>query len=72
MQPKTGSGIGSMQGNAEPGIGPGADKEGGMQSPDEMRRKVEALEDRISKLSSAILRISERPQSQHRPAGGRQ
>ena len=59
MQPKTGSGIGSMQGNAEPGIGPGADKEGGMQSPDELTRKVEALEDRISKLSSAILRISE-------------
>ena len=30
-----------------------------MQSPDELRRKIKALEDRISKLSAAILRISE-------------
>ena len=30
-----------------------------MQSPDKLRRKIEALEDRISKLSAAILRISE-------------
>ena len=29
-----------------------------MQSPDELRRKIETLEDRISKLSAAILRIS--------------
>ena len=30
-----------------------------MQSPDKLRRKIEALEDRISKLSAAILRVSE-------------
>ncbi len=29
-----------------------------MQSPDELRRKIETLEDRVPKLSAAILRIS--------------
>ena len=36
------------------GLRPGSGKEGSMQSPDELRRKIEALEDRISKLSGAI------------------
>ena len=59
MHPQPGSGIVSMQGNTEPKPGPGSGKEGSMPSPDELRRKIETLEDRISKLSAAILRISE-------------
>ncbi len=58
MHPQPGSGIVSMQGNAEPKPGPESGKEGSMPSPDEMRRKIETLEDRVPKLSAAILRIS--------------
>ena len=58
MRLKPGSSIESMDGDAEPGLGPGSDQEGRMQSSDEPRREIEALRDRISKLSAAILRIN--------------
>ena len=55
---KPGSSIESMHRDAEPGLDPGTDKERRVQSPDELRREIEALRDRISKLSAASLRIS--------------
>ena len=58
MRPQSGSGFVSLHGNAEPRLGPESDKEGRMQSPDELRQEIEALQDRIFKLSAAILRIS--------------
>ena len=58
MCPKPGSGIESMHGGAEPKLGPESDKEGRIQSPDELRQEIEGLRDRISKLSADILRIS--------------
>ena len=42
----------------EPGFAPGSGEGGPLKSPDELRRENEALGDRISKLSAAILRIS--------------
>ena len=42
----------------EPGIAPGSVKGGQLKSADEMRREIEALWARISRLSAAILRIN--------------
>ena len=54
----SGSFIESTYWDAEPRPDPGSETERGIQNPDELRREIEALRDRISKLSVAILRIS--------------
>ena len=58
MRLKPGSSIESMDRNAEPRLDPGSGKERRMQRPEELRREIEALRERISKLSAASLRIS--------------
>ena len=59
MRLQPGSGIVSRPRDAEPSFLVGSDTEGRMQSPDELRQESEALRDRISRLSAAILRINE-------------
>ena len=54
MRLQLGSDIESMRGDIEPGFVVGSDKEGRMQRPGELRRKNEALGDRISRISVSL------------------
>ena len=55
---ESGSFIEPTRGEVEPGFTPGPARGGPLKSPDELRRENEALGERISRLSAAILRIS--------------
>ena len=55
---ESGSSIKPTRGEVEPGFAPDPAREVLLKSPDELRRENEALGERISKLSAAILRIS--------------
>ena len=58
MRPALDSWIGSRHGAADRGFAVGSEEDGPLKNRYELSRENEALRDRISKLSAAILRIS--------------